>query len=81
MKINLKVIGDFLTCNNSEFNPNELQGYSPLELTEEGKRFIHNIGFTSIFTKHKDDFFQCIDNEQPKLKYDVEAAAISLYIH
>ena len=80
MKLNLKVIGDFLTRNHSEFNPTELQGYSPLHLTEEGKRFIHNIGFTGIFSKQKADFFACIDNEQPKLKYDVEAAAIkSIY--
>jgi hypothetical protein len=80
IKLNLKVIGDFLTRNHSEFNPTELQGYSPLELTAEGQRFIHNIGFTGIFSKQKADFFACIDNEQPKLKYDVEAAAIkSIY--
>jgi hypothetical protein len=80
MKINLKVIGDFLTRNHSEFNPTELQGYSPLHLTEEGKRFIHNIGFSHIFEKHKEEFFECINNEQPKLKYDVEASAIkSIY--
>src|SRR5260221_7527984 len=69
MKLNLKIIGDFLTRNHSEFNPTELQGYSPLQLTEEGKRFIHNIGFSRIFEKHKEEFFGCIDNEQPKLKY------------
>lgn len=80
IKINIKVIGDFLTRNNSEFNPTELQGYSPLQLTEEGKRFIHNIGFSVIFNKNKDDFLYCIENENPKLKYDVEAAAIkSIY--
>ncbi len=80
MKLNLKVIGDFLTRNHSEFNPTELQGYSPLELTDEGQRFIHNIGFTGIFNKQKADFFACIDAEHPKLKYDVESAAIkSIY--
>lgn len=80
MKINIKVISDFLTLNHSEFNLNELQGYSPVQLTEEGKRFLNNIGFTSIFNRNKKDFFQCIDNEQPKLKYDVEVAAIkSIY--
>lgn len=80
MKLNLKVIGDFLTRNHSEFNPKELQGYSPLHLTEEGKRFIHNIGFSRIFEKYKEEFFKCIRNEHPKLKYDVEAAAIkSIY--
>ncbi len=80
MKLNLKVIGDFLTRNHSEFNPTELQGYSPLHLTKEGKRFIHNIGFEGIFNKQKIDFFACIENEHPKLKYDVEAAAIkSIY--
>ena len=80
MKLNLKVISDFLTRNHSEFNPTELQGYSPLNLTEEGQRFIHNIGFEGIFNRQKADFFACIDNEHPKLKYDVEAAAIkSIY--
>ncbi len=81
MKTNLKIISDFLTTNYSEFNPKELQGYSPLQLTEEGLRFLHNIGFIKIFNKHREDFFKCIDSEQPKLKYDVEVAAIkSVYM-
>ena len=51
MKVNIKVISDFLTRNYSEFNLTELHGYSALQLTEEGRRFLYNIGFMpSIFS-------------------------------
>ncbi len=74
IKANLKVVSDYL-INNASFNPGELQGYSPLSLTEEGKQFITKIGFDKVFETYKADFFSCIDSEKPKLKYDVEIAA------
>jgi hypothetical protein len=76
IKINIKAVSDFLIRSNKNFNPRELQTYSSLRLTPEGEIFIKKIGFDKIFGEHKSDFFRCIDNEKPKLKYDVEMAAI-----
>lgn len=76
MKVNIKVIGDFLTKHHIKFDPKELRAYSPLQLTEDGKKFITDIGFDNVFEKNKDDFFHFIDGENPKLKYDVELAAV-----
>ena len=76
IKWNLKVVTDFLTRNNENFNPQELQAYSPLRLTPEGERFIKHTGFDKIFAANKAEFFRCIEEERPKLKYDVETAAI-----
>jgi hypothetical protein len=76
IKANVKVIGDFLTRNNANFNVAELQAYSPLKLTQEGTKFIKDIGFEDVFSANKATFFKCIDSENPKLKYDVELAAI-----
>lgn len=76
IKANVKVIGDFLTRNNKNFNASELQAYSPFQLTEAGEKFIKDIGFDNVFNQNKTEFFRCIDSEKPKLKYDVELAAI-----
>jgi hypothetical protein len=76
IKANLKVVSDFLTRSSLKFNMAELQSYSPLKLTPEGQRFIASTGFDKIFEANKLDFFQCIESEKPKLKYDVELAAV-----
>ncbi len=76
IKANIKIVSDFLVKNASNFDSSELQSYSPVNLTEVGKVFIKKIGFENVFEKYKQDFFQCIDNDNPKLKYDVELAAI-----
>ena len=76
IKINLKLVTDFLTKDNKNFDPAELQSYSPRRLAPEGERFIVEHKFDDIFAEHKADFFRCIAEEDPKLKYDVEAAAI-----
>ncbi len=76
IKINLKVVSDYLTSNRTDFNHSELQSYSPLKMTPEGKKLVEKLGFDAIFQRHKADFFGYIDGEKPKLKYDVEAASI-----
>lgn len=76
MKWNLKVISDFLISNNKNFNSKELQVISPYTLTKEGENFIKEVGFDKVFNANKADFSRCIENENPKLKYDVEVAAI-----
>lgn len=76
IKLNVKVIGDHLTKSDAQFDPKELQSYSPLHLTKEGKKLITHIGFDKVFEEHHEDFCGYIDGEEPKLKYDVELAAI-----
>lgn len=76
IKINIKVIGDHLTRYDSQFDPKELQSFSPYQLTDVGKKMISDTGFDEVFAANKQDFFGFIDDEEPKLKYDVETAAI-----
>jgi hypothetical protein len=76
IKVNVKVISDYLTTSNVDFNHSELQAYSPLKLTKKGEELIVALGFDNVFEKHKDDFCRFIDEQEPKLKYDVENAAI-----
>ncbi|MEK7501332.1 MAG: hypothetical protein AAB777_00885 [Patescibacteria group bacterium] len=76
IKTNLKVISDFLIKKFSDFNVSEIQAYSPFSLTEVGEEFIQKLGFDKVFQDHKDDFFGFVGGESPKLKYDVETAAI-----
>lgn len=76
IKINVKVISDYLAKHQTKFDLKELRTYSPLQLTEDGKKFITDIGFDNVFEKNKDDFFHFIEGENPKLKYDVELAAV-----
>ncbi len=75
IKTNVKVVCDFLIKNQGGFNHTELQAYSPVQLTDAGKKFVETIGFLSAFNDHRDDFFSFIDSEHPKVKYDVETSA------
>lgn len=76
IKCNLKVVSDYLVRYQSKFNPSELKSLSPFQLTEAGKELIEKLGFDNVFEKNKKDFFDFIFGENPKLKYDVEIAAI-----
>ena len=76
MKSNIKVIGDHLIKNSDEFNHSELQTYSPFRLTPEGKKLVGQLHFDTILAQHTTDFFDCIEQELPTKKYDVETAAI-----
>jgi len=75
MKCNLNAACNHM-IKNLQFDPAELQTYSPVSLTEGGRDFIKKIGFDNVFEENKDDFLNFIDSEKPKLKYDVEASAI-----
>ena len=80
IKHNLTVVAHFLTRNTPNFDPTELQDYSPLRLSAKGANLIKTLGFDAIFEEHKADFFSCINDDKPKLKYDVEILAIrSIY--
>lgn len=76
LKANVKVIADFLIIRNDGFDHGRLQSYSPLKLTSNGEKFLHEVGFPLVFEEHSDEFFRCIDSEQPSTDYDIEAAAI-----
>ena len=75
IKFNLKAISDFL-IQNFGFDPKELRDYSPLGLTEVGNQLIQKIGFDKVFQANKEFFFNAIQGESPKFKYDVGIAAI-----
>ena len=80
IKDNLKIVTDWLT-DNTEFDQKELNTYSQLNLTETGRKLIAENSFEEVFKNNKPDFFNYIDGEEPKLKYDVEQAAIkSIYL-
>lgn len=76
IKTNLRIVTDHLTSNSSDFNHRELQDYSPVQLTIEGKKLIRSLRFDKVFAAHQTDFLDYISGENPRLKYDVEAAAI-----
>jgi hypothetical protein len=77
IKYNVKVVSDYLIKHGGgKFNSAELRNYSPLQLTENGLAFVKNIGFEKVFEENRAEFFACIDGEHPKLKYDVESAAV-----
>ncbi len=81
IKHNMKVMGDYLTRHHTRFDPTELRAFSPLQLTDTGKRLIKDVGFDNVFKENKPAFFSFIDSEHPKVKYDVENAAIkSIYV-
>lgn len=77
IKLNVKVMSDYLTTSGENFNHTELQTYSPIKLTKKGHQLIKEVGFDTVFEDHKASFFALIDTENPKLKYDVERAAIA----
>ena len=80
LKHNSKVVTDYLTKYQTDFEPKELHAFSPLQLTNEGNGLISEIGFDDVFEEHRNEFFGFIDSEYPKLKYDVEASSIkSIY--
>ena len=80
IKYNVKVIADFLTKKEPEFDHSKLQSYSPFHLTKEGEEFIILLGFDRVFGEHKKEFFNFIDEEAPQVKYDVELSALkSIY--
>ena len=76
IKTNLKIVSDYLTISRSDFNHKELEAYSPLKMTPAGEKLVKGLGFDEVFNKQQADFFHYIDGEEPKLRYDVENAAI-----
>ena len=80
IKANVKVISDYLAKKDGRFNHQDLRDYSPLRLTPSGKKFIASLGFDKAFADNRGDFFDYINDEEPKQKYDVETAAIKSVI-
>ncbi|MFA6533578.1 MAG: hypothetical protein WCT37_00220 [Patescibacteria group bacterium] len=76
VKHNVKVICDTLSKPKIDFNPQDIQSYSPLKLTTVGEKKIIDIGFADIFRNNSSDFLGFIKSESAGTKYDVEIAAI-----
>lgn len=80
MKRNVNVMSNYLISKHKNFDSSELVTMSPFKLTDKGLDFIKEIGFDNVFNANKQVFFDCIEQEKPKLKYDVENSAIkSIY--
>lgn len=76
VKNNLKVIADALITAKIDFDHSRIESYSPLRLTEEGAKYLRDIGFFKLFEEHGEDFFDCIEEDRPQTPYDVEKAAM-----
>ena len=80
VKHNLKIVTDFLIKKFPDFNHEDLRNYSPVQLSEHSREFVRLIGFETVFAENKKDFFAVIDDDIPKMKYDVQNSAIkSIY--
>lgn len=76
VKVNLKVVTDFLIGQDLPFDHEKLQAYSPTQLTAQGRTYLETTGFVEVFTNHSQDFYSCIEREHPANDYDIENASI-----
>jgi len=77
IKNNLKVVCDHLTgTDGTAFESGKLQTYSPISLTDLGKKYLKDIGFIEVFNQNCDDFYGYIESEKSTSDYDIENAAI-----
>ncbi len=74
MKQNLKLVTDSWLLG-LPLDATKLQAYSPVQLTDNGRTFLRDIGFITLFTTHAADFFAVIDREHPTNDYDIENLA------
>lgn len=80
LKHNVKIIADHL-IKKYRFDPSDLQAYSPLQLTADGKAKIKKLGFDTIVAENQKEFFDFIGSENADTKYDVETAARKAVIY
>jgi hypothetical protein len=75
-KDNLKVVVDYLISRDNSFPCDKLANYSPVSLTENGRKYLSRLSFYKIFSENKYNFFRCIDEEMPTSKIEVEISAV-----
>jgi len=75
IKNNVNVIANTLIKSSIPFDEERLQTYSPLKISEKGTKFLEDIGFIELFSENYQDFFDCIDDDDPKTEYDTESSA------
>lgn len=77
VKDNIKIISNALiAAGNVAWDGTLLKDYSPLTLTEEGRKYLEQTGFAQVFSDHQAIFLEAIAHEQPGTKYDVENLAV-----
>lgn len=82
IKLNVKVIGDALIQSElTDFNGENLQTYSPVQITDKGNKYLEDIGFIKLFSEHEEDFFRCVEVDEPKTDYDIEIASIKSILY
>ena len=77
IKHNIQVICNSLTESpDINFDHGRLQSFSPLRLTEKGMKYLReDVKFLDIFNENKQDFFNYLNSEEPKTKFEVEQTA------
>jgi len=80
VKYNIKVIADCLVKAPVQFDHEKLKTYSPIQLTDVGKKYLDEVGFIEIFEDNQQDFFDFIDAEKPTTKYDIEVSATKSFL-
>jgi hypothetical protein len=76
IKHNIKVISDSLVMSDLDFDHEKLRNFSPRAITNNGMEDLSQTGFLKAFEENADDFFEWMEDEDPKTKYDVEKLAI-----
>ncbi|NQU77201.1 hypothetical protein HQ544_00735 [Candidatus Falkowbacteria bacterium] len=74
VKHNIQIVCNSLTESpDINFDHGRLESFSPLKLTEGGMKYLkEDIKFVEVFQGNKEDFFDFIDSEEPKTKFEVE---------
>lgn len=81
IKNDIKFIANYLSEKSEKnFDRTQLESCSPLRLTDAGRQFLNEIGFTKLFEDNKNDFYHIIDLSNPTTKYDVEINARKSFI-
>jgi len=74
VKHNIQIVCNSLTESpDINFDHGRLESLSPLKLTEGGMKYLEKeVKFVEVFHNNKKDFFDFVDSEDPKTKFEVE---------
>lgn len=82
IKFNIKAVANSLAKADSiNFDHSMIRDYSPLQLTNDGLQMITEAGFIDVFSDNEESFFNGINLDNPKTKYDVELGAVKALLN
>lgn len=71
----LSNLSTVLRCGGEVNKMSPFTSNSPLKLTDDGTKMVQNSPFKKILETEKHNLYLFLEQKQPKMKYDVEAAA------